>query len=45
MEDGRIREQAAVPFEGEAGEQRIALALVEAEHDHVGNGQVHEAEE
>ena len=45
MEDGRIREQAAVPLEGKAGEERIALALVEAEHDHVGNGQVHEAEE
>ena len=45
VEDGRIREQAAIPLEGEAGKQRIALALVEAEHDHVGNGQVHEAEE
>ena len=25
--------------------QRVALALVEAEHDHIRDGQVHEAEE
>ena len=44
VEDGRIVEQADIPFEGKACEQRIALALVEAEDDHIGNGQVHEAE-
>ncbi len=38
-------DQAGVPLEGKAREQRVALALVEAEHDHIGNGQVHEAEE
>ena len=44
-QDGRIMEQAGVPLEGKACEQCVALALVEAEHDHIGNGQVHEAEE
>ena len=34
-------EQAGVPLEGKACEQCVALALVEAEHDHIGNGQVH----
>ena len=38
-------EQAGVPLEGKACEQCVALALVEAEHDHIGNGQVHKAEE
>ena len=44
VEDGRIREQAAVPFKGKTGEQRVALALVEAKHDHIRDGQIHEAE-
>ena len=44
-QDGRVMEQAGVPLEGKACEQCVALALVEAEHDHIGNGQVHEAEE
>ena len=38
-------QQAGIPLEGEAGEQRVTLGLVEAEHDHIRNGQVHEAEE
>ena len=44
VQNGRIMEQAAVPLEGKAREQRVALALVEAEHDHVRDGQIHEAE-
>ena len=44
MQDGGVVQQAGVPLEGKAGEERIALGLVEAEYDHVCNGQVHEAE-
>ena len=38
-------EQTGVPFKGKARKQRVALALVKAEHDHIGDGQIHEAEE
>ena len=43
-QDGSVMEQAGVPLERKAGEQRVALALVEAEHDHIRDGQIHEAE-
>ena len=45
VQDGLVVEQAGVPLKGKAGKEGVALALVEAEHDHVRDGQVHEAEE
>ena len=45
VQDGLVVEQAGVPLKGKSGKEGVALALVEAEHDHVRDGQVHEAEE